>query len=162
NINLNRPEFQIKIDRQAASDLGVQIGDVARAVRLMISGTDQISSYKEGDQQYDVTMQLLPEQQKNPEVLARLMIPSARQGLVRLDSIATIQRGVGPLQLDRYNRQFRITLGSTNDASLPFDAGVRAVRQVVAKYLVPGYTVRFVGNAKVLDETTNSLITAFL
>jgi HAE1 family hydrophobic/amphiphilic exporter-1 len=162
NINLNRPEFQIKIDRQAASDLGVEIGDVARAVRLMISGTDQISSYKEGDQQYDVTMQLIPEQQKNPEVLARLMIPSGRQGLVRLDSIATIQRGVGPLQLDRYNRQFRITLGSANDASLPFDAGVRAVREVVGKYLVPGYSVRFVGNAKILDETTNSLITAFL
>jgi hydrophobic/amphiphilic exporter-1 (mainly G- bacteria), HAE1 family len=163
NINLNRPELQINIDRQRASDLGVQVGDVARAVRLMIAGTDQISTYKEGDQQYDVMMQLLPEQQKNPDVLARLMIPSATVGQVRLDNIATIQRGVGPLQLDRYNRQFRVVLGSGYDASVvSYDTAARLVREAANKALLPGYSVRLVGTAKVLDETTQSLILAFL
>src|SRR6266581_231288 len=85
DVNLNLPEFQVHIDRQRAADLGVQVADVAGAVRLMIAGTDQISTYKEGAEQYDVTMQLLPEQQKNPELLARLMIPSSKVGQVRLD-----------------------------------------------------------------------------
>ena len=55
---------------QRASDLGVRAADVAGAVRLMIAGEDQISTYKEEDEQYDVTLQLLPEQQKDPERLA--------------------------------------------------------------------------------------------
>jgi multidrug efflux pump subunit AcrB len=162
SININRPELQIHIDRQRASDLGVQTGDVAKAVRLMIAGTDQITTYDEGNQQYDVTMQLLPEQQRNPDVLARLMIPSATVGQVRLDNIATIQRGVGPLQLDRDNRQFRVVLGAANDSTLAYDAGVRAVRATVSKNLVPGYSLRMIGTAKVLDETTQNLIIAFL
>ena len=66
SVSLNSPELQVKIDRQRASDLGVRAADVASAVRLMIAGEDQISTYKEGDEQYDVTLQLLPEQQKNP------------------------------------------------------------------------------------------------
>jgi HAE1 family hydrophobic/amphiphilic exporter-1 len=74
----------------------VRAADVANAVRLMIAGEDQISTYKEGDEQYLVTMQLLPEQQKDPERLARLMIPSSKIGQVRLDNVAQIQRGLGP------------------------------------------------------------------
>jgi multidrug efflux pump subunit AcrB len=66
------------VDRQRASDLGVRAADVASAVRLMIAGEDQISTYKEAGEQYPVTMQLLPEQQKDPDVLARLMIPHRR------------------------------------------------------------------------------------
>ena len=128
----------------------------------MIAGTDQISTYKEGDEQYDVTMQLLPEQQKNPEVLARLMVPSSKVGQVRLDNIATIQRGVGPAEISRYNRQYGMITSGSNLPSLPFDAAVRLVRGAINKVMLPGYTVRMVGTAKILDETTQSLIIAFL
>jgi HAE1 family hydrophobic/amphiphilic exporter-1 len=44
SVSLNSPELQVKIDRQRASDLGVRAADVAGAVRLMISGEDQIST----------------------------------------------------------------------------------------------------------------------
>ena len=66
SVSLNRPEMTVSIDRQRASDLGVRAADVGNAVRLMIAGEDQISTYKEGDEQYDVTLQLLPEQQDGP------------------------------------------------------------------------------------------------
>jgi hydrophobe/amphiphile efflux-1 (HAE1) family protein len=161
-VNLNTPELQVKIDRQRASDLGVRASDIANAVRLMVAGTDQISTYKEGSEQYDVTMQLLPEQQRNPELLARLMIPSAKVGQVRLDSVATLERGVGPTVIDRYNRQFQVALTANNSASLPFDAAVRAITAAIERVPHPNYFVKFTGTVKILDETTRSLIIAFL
>ena len=161
-INLNGPEFQVDIDRQRAADLGVQISDVADAVRLMIAGTDQISTYKEGAEQYDVTMQLLPEQQRNPQVLARLMIPSTKVGQVRLDSIATVQRGTGPTKIDRYNRVYQAAMVANQAPDMPLDVAVKAMSAVVKKDLPPGYSVRFTGTAKELDRTTNDLIAAFL
>ena len=60
NLNLNNPELQVNIDRQLASDLGVRVSDVAGAVRLLMSGEDQISTFKEGSEQYPVTMRLMP------------------------------------------------------------------------------------------------------
>ncbi|MBI2815694.1 MAG: efflux RND transporter permease subunit [Acidobacteria bacterium] len=162
DINLNSPELQINIDRQRAADLGVQAADVGSAVRLMISGTDQISTYKEGDEQYDVTLQLLPEQQRNPDVLARVMVPSAKLGQVRLDNIAVIQRGVGPNSIHRFNRQFRVSVNANTEADFPLDAAVRAMRQSVENVVPPGYSVRFTGAIRSLDQTTQSLIIAFL
>ena len=161
-ISLNSPEFQVHIDRQRAADLGIQVADVADAVRLMIAGTDQISTYKEGAEQYQVTMQLLPEQQKNPELLARLMIPSSKVGQVRLDNIASIQRGAGPTRIDRYNRTYQAAMVANQAPDMPLDAAVKAMRSVLSKDLPPGYSVRFTGTAKELDRATHDLISAFL
>jgi HAE1 family hydrophobic/amphiphilic exporter-1 len=161
-VNLNNPELQVHIDRQRASDLGVRAADVANAVRLMVAGTDRISTYKEGAEQYDVTMQLLPEQQRNAQILSRLMIPSSKVGQVRLDNIAALERGFGPTVVDRYNRQFQVALTANNAAGVPFDSAVRDVSAALDKLPHPGYSVKFTGTVKILDETTRSLIVAFL
>ncbi|MEK6285487.1 MAG: efflux RND transporter permease subunit [Acidobacteriota bacterium] len=163
SVSLNSPELQVKIDRQRASDLGVRASDVAGAVRLMISGEDQISTYKEGDEQYDVTLQLLPEQQKDREVLARLMIPSSKVGQVRLDSLATIEHGLGPSRIERFNRQFQVSVNANNAPDFPLDQAARTVGDEIKKVGLPaGYTYRFLGAVKILEETTANLIIAFL
>jgi HAE1 family hydrophobic/amphiphilic exporter-1 len=100
NLNLNNPELQVNIDRQLASDLGVRVADVAGAVRLLMSGEDQISTFKEGSEQYPVTMRLMPSQRDDPAALSRLLVPSAKQGLIRLDSIANLERGLGPSRIE--------------------------------------------------------------
>jgi HAE1 family hydrophobic/amphiphilic exporter-1 len=163
SVSINSPELQVQIDRQRASDLGVRAADVGRAVRLMIAGEDQISTYKEGDEQYDVTLQLLPEQQKDPEVLARLMIPSTKAGPVRLDNLAEIRRGVGPARVERYNRQFQVSIYGNNAPGFPLGNAARAVSEEVRKTGLPaGYNFRFTGSVKILDETTHNLVIAFL
>ncbi len=162
-VSLNSPELQVKIDRPRASDLGVRAADVAGAVRLMIAGEDQISTYKEEDEQYDVTLQLLPEQQKDPERLARLMIPSAKVGQVRLDNVATIERGLGPARIERFNRQFQVMVNANTSPEFPLDAAARAVSETFREVgLPPGYSYKFGGSVKILDETTHNLILAFL
>jgi hydrophobe/amphiphile efflux-1 (HAE1) family protein len=163
SVSLNSPELQVKIDRQRASDLGVRASDVAGAVRLMISGEDQISTYKEGDEQYDVTMQLLPEQQRDREVLERLMIPSTKVGQVRLDNIATIQHGLGPSRIERFNRQFQVSVNANNAPDFPLDLAARTVNEEIKQVGLPsGYSSKLIGTVKVLDETTANLIVAFL
>jgi len=163
DLNINSPELQIQIDRQRASELGVRATDVASSVRLMIAGEDQISMYKEGDEQYPVTMQLLPEQQRDPDILARLMIPSTKVGQVRLDNIAQIHRGLSPAKIQRYNRQFQVAVTSNLSPDMPLDLAAQKVREAVSKAkLAPGYTSRFSGTVKVLDDTNKNLIVTLL
>ncbi|MBI3668756.1 MAG: efflux RND transporter permease subunit [Acidobacteria bacterium] len=163
NLNLNTPELQVKVDRLRAADLGVRMADVGSTVRLMYSGQDEISTFKEGSEQYPVTMQLLPEQRDNPEVLARLMVPSSKVEQVRLESVATIQRGAGPASLWRYNREFQVSVNANIAAGYPLDAAAaytsRSIRSVG---LPPGYSFRFSGQVKLLEETTFNLLLAML
>ena len=156
-VSLNSPELQVRIDRPRASDLGVRAADVAGAVRLMIAGEDQISTYKEGDEQYQVTLQLLPEQQKDPERLARLMIPSSKVGQVRLDNVATIERGPGP-GADRAVQPAVPGLGEREHrARFPARRRRRARAPTrSARWASPPATATSsAGSVKILDETTS-------
>jgi HAE1 family hydrophobic/amphiphilic exporter-1 len=161
NINLNNPEVQVSIDRARASDLGVRVSDIASAVRLMMSGEDEISTYKEGAEQYPVTIRLLPGQRDDPAVLSRLLVPSARLGLIRLDSVAHLERGLGPSRIDRYNRQFSIGIYGNVAQGHSLNEAAQETQAVVQKIGLPtGYDLRFSGQVKILEETTTNMILA--
>ena len=161
NINLNNPELQVKIDRPKASDLGVRVSDIGGAVRLLMSGEDEISTYKEGSEQYPVTIRLMPGQRDNPDMLSRLLVPSAKVGLIRLDSVAQLERGLGPSRIDRYARQFSVGLYGNVAPGHSLNEAAADTLAVVDKVGMPaGYQLKFSGQVKVLEETTTNMIMA--
>jgi HAE1 family hydrophobic/amphiphilic exporter-1 len=163
SLNLNTPELQVKVDRQRAADIGVRMTDVSDAVRLFYSGEDEITRFKEGSEQYPVTMQLLPEQRDNPDVLARMMVPSTKLGQVRLENVATIGRGAGPASLQRYNREFQVSVYANVTTGYPLDlAAAHTVQSIKEVGLPAGYSYLFSGQVKVLEETTWNLLLAML
>ena len=163
SLNLNTPELQVKVDRQRAADIGVRMTDVSDAVRLFYSGEDEITRFKEGSEQYPVTMQLLPEQRDNPDVLARMMVPSTKLGQVRLENVATIGRGAGPASLQRYNREFQVSVYANVASGYPLDlAAAHTVQSIKEVGLPAGYSYLFSGQVKVLEETTWNLLLAML
>jgi HAE1 family hydrophobic/amphiphilic exporter-1 len=163
SLNLNTPELQVKVDRQRAADIGVRMTDISDAVRLFYSGEDEITRFKEGSEQYPVTMQLLPEQRDNPDVLNRMMVPSGKLGQVRLESVATIGRGFGPATLWRYNREFQVSVYANVASGYPLDlAATHTVDSIKEIGLPAGYSYRFSGQVKVLEETTWNLLLAML
>ena len=163
SLNLNTPELQVKVDRQRASDIGVSMTDVSDAVRLFYSGDDEITRFKEGSEQYPVTMQLLPEQRDNPDVLNRMMVPSSKLGQVRLESVANIGRGFGPASLWRYNREFEVSVYANVSSGYPLDLAASHTIQSIQEVGMPsGYSYLFSGQVKVLEETTWNLLLAML
>src|SRR5438105_602550 len=108
-------------------------------------------------------MQLLPEQRGNSDVLARMMVPCARVGQVRLENVATLQRGAGPATLQRYNREFQVSVYANVAAGYPLDlAAAHTVQSIKEVGLPSGYSYTFTGQVKVLEETTWNLFLAML
>ena len=163
SLNLNTPELQVKVDRQRAADIGVRMTDISDAVRLFYSGEDEITRFKEGSEQYPVTMQLLPAQRDNPDVLSRMMVPSSKLGQVRLESVANIGRGFGPATLWRYNREFEVSVYANVNSGYPLDlAAAHTIQSIHEIGLPAGYSYLFSGQVKVLEETTWNLLVAML
>jgi len=162
-FNLSNPELKVKVDREKAADLGVSVSDVATALRLMVSGEDKLTTYREGDDQYEVRARVLEEQRKNIDVVSQLMVPSTKLGQVRLDNIATIVRGGGPVQISRYNRQYRVSTYINLDDRKPLDEAIRDVNETIRKInLPPGYDFIQSGRVRDFEQTVQGLITAFL
>ncbi len=87
SMNVGKPEWSVQLDRSKAADLGVQISDAAEALRLLVGG-DQVTTYNEGGEQYEVHVRARTEDRSTQAALASLTVPSARLGSVSLDNVA--------------------------------------------------------------------------
>ena len=160
-VNLSNPEIRIAVDRQRAADLGVRISDLARALRLMVSGEDDISSYREHGERYPVKMRVREDQRADANAVGALMVPSSRGEPVRIDNVAVLERGFGPTSIQRFNRQFSVPVFADVKPGHPLDQALRDINSEVKKLdLPPGYNYKFTGQAKLLDETTSNMILA--
>jgi HAE1 family hydrophobic/amphiphilic exporter-1 len=160
-VNLSNPEIRVAVDRHRAADLGVRISTVASALRLMVSGQDEISTYREGQEQYPVKMRVLESQRRDVDSIARLTVPSDKVGPVRIDNIATLQRGLGPTTLQRYNRQFSISLYADLAQGHSLEEASADVKRLIKDLsLPPDYSFKLGGQTKILEETTLNLMMA--
>lgn len=113
SLDLSKPEYRVVINREKAQNLGVKITSIASALRTMVGGEDDITKYKEGDDLYDVRVRVAEEYRDTKEAISALMVPGKLNGkdtIQRLDSIAYIEEGTGPSQIDRHNRQRQVTV----------------------------------------------------
>jgi HAE1 family hydrophobic/amphiphilic exporter-1 len=107
-------------------------------------------------------MRLMPGQRDDPAALSRLLVPSAKQGLIRLDSIAKLERGLGPSRIDRYNRQFSVGIYGNVPQGKSLGQAAAATQEIVKDVAMPpGYSMAFSGQVKILEETTTNMLLAF-
>ncbi len=160
NLNVSNPEVHVAVDRKRAADLGVRMATVGNTLRLAVSGDDQISFYKEGQEQYPVKMRVLESQRGDIEQIGRLTVPSPA-GPVRIDNLARLERGLGPATLQRSNRQFTVSLNADVAPGHALDEASNDVRRMLAGLnMPPTMSFRLQGQSKILDETTANLILA--
>ncbi|BCM89214.1 multidrug resistance protein MdtC [Abditibacteriota bacterium] len=109
NFVAAQPELQAKVDRDLAGDLGVNISDASQALNY-VTGGQQISTYNEGGQQYEVWVRAPAEYRSNGQGLSLYTTASSAGTPVNLDQIVKFKRGLGPTTIQRLNRQRQIQL----------------------------------------------------
>src|SRR6185295_2322883 len=160
SLSVSNPEIHVAVDRRRAADLGVRMATIGNTLRLAVAGDDQISFYKEGQEQYPVKIRVLETQRRDAAEIGRLTVPSLN-GPVRIDNIAKVERGLGPSALQRSNRQFTVMMSSDIAPGHALDEASADVRKMLAGLgMPPTMTFRLQGQSKILDETTANLMLA--
>jgi HAE1 family hydrophobic/amphiphilic exporter-1 len=160
-VNLGNPELRVEVDRQHAADLGVRVATLASALRLMVSGEDEITSFRENGERYPVKMRVREDQRNDVQAVGGLMVGSTTGSLVRIDSVARLERGEGPTSITRLDREFAMGVSADIRPGVALDAAVPIVREEIKKLKLPvGYRAKFAGQSKLLDETATNMIVA--
>jgi HAE1 family hydrophobic/amphiphilic exporter-1 len=160
SLSVSNPEIHVEVDRRRAADLGVRMATIGNTLRLAVSGDDEISFYKEGQERYPVKLRVLEHQRRDAQEIGRLTVPSAT-GPVRIDNIARVESGLGPSALQRSNRQFSVSMNAGVSPGHALDEAANDMRRIMADlHLPPTMSYRLQGQSKVLDETTANLILA--
>jgi len=156
------PELQVHIDRQKASDLGVGVGDIAATMRTMVQG-DVVTRYREEQETYDVRLQLEAADRGSAAAIAGLTVPSSKIGQVRLDNVASLVPGTGPVQIDRQARQRQIAVMFNLEPGVSLTDMMTTVGKKVSELGLPsGYYGSFGGQSKFYQDMVNGFVVAFV
>ena len=167
-LSNRKPGLQVHIDREKASQFGLRVEDIAGALRMLVGG-QIVGSYKEADDQYDVWLRAGQADRATVEAIDQVMLrrspatPGGRGELVQLSNFVRLEESRGPNQIDRFQRQRRVTIQANLGPDYSLGEGRKAAEQAVRSLeLPPGYSVVFVGRAKQMDETLQNFLYAFI
>jgi HAE1 family hydrophobic/amphiphilic exporter-1 len=162
-----KPTVVVEVKRDAASDLGLSVGSITSTLRALVAGQTVGDWRAANDQTYDVKVRLAPEARNNPEDLARLSLvlgtnPDGSMRSVRLGQVAEVRNGFGATQINRrdLNRESEITANTDGRALGQVSADIRQILD--ATPLPPGYSYRFGGSTKDMQESFGYAISALV
>jgi HAE1 family hydrophobic/amphiphilic exporter-1 len=160
-LRSGKPEVQLSIDRPRAADLGVSVMDIEMALNTLVAG-QVASTFKAGEDEYDVRVRAAEEFRVSPEALARMTVPSSKGRGVGLDEVVHIAPGTGPSAINRINRQRQVTL-SGNVAHGGSQAAILAAMDKLTDglHMESGYTSGKTGTSKELGRTGYYFALAF-
>lgn len=158
-----QPEARVHIDRKKAADLGVRISDIAGSLRTMVGG-EKVTTYREGDDQYNVRLRLLQDYRKDTGVIYQVNVPSANQRLVKLTNLAVLSEGMSPGQIDHYNRNRSIMVISNLDPDLmPLGTAMMKTSGYLKEInLASGYSTFYSGRGKTYVEAMRNFLVALV
>jgi HAE1 family hydrophobic/amphiphilic exporter-1 len=155
SFEATQPELRIDVDRQRAADLGVSMDTLSNTLRTMIGG-QEVSKYKDGDDQFSVTLRLDDQFRNNASTMGDLFIPASGGRMVRVSDVARLSMDHAPGSIDRYNRMRQITVNANLDTlKTNLGQGIEDAREKVGQLgLKAGYQVTFGGSAKTLSQAS--------
>lgn len=158
-----KPELRVEINRDKAADLNVSVNSIASALRTLVAGDDQATTYREGDDRYDVQLRVDKEFRTSPQALNRLFVPSTTLGNVPVSSVASLRDATGPSAIDRYNRQRQILIQANIAKGGSLSEAIEETQKIVREMnLPPQYATGTVGRSKEFGKAAVSFVSAFV
>jgi HAE1 family hydrophobic/amphiphilic exporter-1 len=145
---LRRPELKIQIDRQKAANLGLNMQTIASSLKSYIEGSTA-TKYREKGDTYDIYVRLEEGSRSKIEDIENLSIMSAyTQKQVRLANFATVEETLGPVRIDRQNRE-RVVRVECNTFGRSTGKVVEDIKRELKNIPIPyGIMVNFGGDAE--------------
>ena len=157
NFEATQPELQVTVDRARAADLGVNIDSLATNLRTLVGG-EEVSEFKDGDDQIIVRLRLDEPYRNNPAAMGDLLVPAGPGRIVKVSDVAILKAERGPASIERYNRQRQISVQANIDR-VPLEV-LRRPLKVEELHLKAGYQA--VRGSADLNEASNSFVVAIV
>ena len=142
-----RQEFAVRVDRTRAAELGVDVTQVGRALRVALDGI-VVSDFIEADRAYDVRVRLPQGAIDSPAAMEAILLFGAQGGrpAAYLGDVARVELVVAPTEIRRESQRRIVEVSAALTGERPLGEVLRDLREELRGFeLPPGYSLYFSG-----------------
>ncbi len=145
-VRTGKPEMTFLPDRNRLKDYGVTVAEVGQLLNYSLTGAIA-STYEEGEEAYDIRVQLAKSDLDIAEDVNRILIRT-QKGLVPLSALGSLIERSGETQIARKDKQKMFVVEANIIEGTLADATSQIQEQVNQIELPPGYQIRMGGSAE--------------
>ncbi|MCZ8177111.1 MAG: efflux RND transporter permease subunit [Burkholderiaceae bacterium] len=161
DLQLNKPEVFMDVDRARAADLGVSVDSVARTVETMLGGR-VVTRYKRDADQYDVLVQTAASGRTTPEDIEKIFVRGRNDTMVPLSSLVSIREAVSPRELNHFNQRRSVTITANLQPGYSLGEALKFVDETAERVLPPGYATELNGVSREFKASSGALGVVFV
>jgi multidrug efflux pump len=161
DLQLNKPEVFIEVDRARAADMGVSVEAVARTIETML-GSRAVTRYKRDADQYDVIVQTSASGRTTPDDIERLFVRGRDDAMVPLSSLVTVRESVSPRELNHFNQRRSVTLTANLAPGYALGEALEFMDATAARVLPLGYATELNGVSREFRASSGALGIVFV
>ena len=161
DLQLNKPEIIMNVDRDRAADAGVPVDAVARTVETMLGGR-AVTRYKRGADQYDVIVQTESKGRTTPEDIERLFVRGRNDTMVPLASLVKVREAVSPRELNHFNQRRSVTITANLAPGMSLGEALSFIDDTAARVLPAGCTTELNGISREFRSSSGALGIVFV
>ncbi|TNC72617.1 efflux RND transporter permease subunit [Rubellimicrobium roseum] len=156
------PTLAVRLDRDAADDLGVSLASVGDTLSTLLGGQEVGEWTAPDGESYSLNVQLPEEARNDADSLGALPVATQGGELIRLDQVATLAPSVGPSEINRQDLARTVAV-TANLANVTLGEVLPEVNAAIEALDLPaGYRVSQGGDAEQLAESGASALTALV
>jgi multidrug efflux pump len=161
DLEATRPEIVFDPDRQRAVQLGVNTAVIGNFLKTAIFGM-KVGSYRQFNDEYDITVRLPELQRSSLEDLMRLHVPNNFGAAVPLSSLGEFSYKGGFGNITRIDEKRVVTITGDSEGRLPEMVLADVEQRLAGLELPAGYELRYAGEKEEQDKAVAFLSRAFL
>ena len=153
------PQIFLKLDRERAQALGIQISDIFSAMQTALGGT-YANDFNLFGRTWQVKIQAEADERKKIDDIFRVRLRSSSGELVPLQAVADIQLVTAPGSVVRYNNLRSVTMQGAPAPGYSTGQAIAAMEKLAKETLPAGYAYEWTGTA--LQEKAAAGQTGFI
>ena len=161
DLQLNKPEIFMEVDRARAADMGVSVEAVARTVETMLGGR-VVTRYKRDAEQYDVMVQTEGRGRATPEDIEKLFVRGRGDTMVPLSSLVKVREAVSPRELNHFNQRRSVTITASLAPDYSLGEALDFMDETAARVLPAGYATELNGVSREFRASSGALGLVFV
>ena len=161
DLQLNKPEIFMEVDRDRAADMGVSVEAVARTVETML-GSRVVTRYKRDAEQYDVMVQTSEGGRATPDDINKLFVRGRGDTMVPLSSLVKVREAVSPRELNHFNQRRSVAITANLAPGYALGEALQFMDETAARVLPPGYATELNGMSREFRASSGSLGIVFV
>ena len=160
DFETTQPQLSIEVDRERASDLGVNLDGLGEALQAMLDGSS-VGSVFIDDRSFDIQMLSTRTPVRDPSDLEQSFIRSDSGQILPISSFISLQERATAPQLTREAQQRAVQVTASLAPGFPLGTALAEAERLAAEVLPANERLLPLSEAATLDETSGGILLVF-